>query len=244
MPSLKGKAALVTGGARRVGKAIALALAERGADIVIHYNSGTREAVEAAGEIAALGVRVALLQRDLRDVEQARLLPDAAAREFGRLDIVVNSAATMVRTPVGEVTPADWDAMFALNLRAPFFISQAAAPLLRVNTGVVINIADLAAYETWPAYVPHGMTKAGVVQMTRALAKALAPEVRVNAVAPGAVLLPDEWASESAARLVATTPLRRLGTAADVAQAVVYLCEATYVTGEVIIVDGGRHIRT
>ncbi len=244
MPSLKGKSALVTGGARRVGKAIALALAERGADIVIHYNTGTREAAETAGEIAALGVRVALLQRDLSDVELAQRLPDAAAREFGRLDIVVNSAATMMRTPVGEVTPADWDAMFALNLRAPFFIAQAAAPFLRVSNGVVINIADLAAYETWPAYVPHGMTKAGVVQMTRALAKALAPEVRVNAVAPGAVLLPDDWASEPAERLVATTPLRRLGTAADVAQAVVYLCEATYVTGEVIIVDGGRHIRT
>lgn len=227
-----------------MGKAIALALAERGADIVIHYNTGTREAAETAGEIAALGVRVALLQRDLSDVELAQRLPDAAAREFGRLDIVVNSAATMMRTPVGEVTPADWDAMFALNLRAPFFIAQAAAPFLRVSNGVVINIADLAAYETWPAYVPHGMTKAGVVQMTRALAKALAPEVRVNAVAPGAVLLPDDWASEPAERLVATTPLRRLGTAADVAQAVVYLCEATYVTGEVIIVDGGRHIRT
>lgn len=244
MASLKGKSALVTGGARRVGKAIALALAERGADIVIHYNTGTREAAETAGEITALGVRVALLQADLSDVELAQRLPDAAAREFGRLDIVVNSAATMMRTPVGEVTPADWDAMFALNLRAPFFIAQAAAPLLRVSNGVVINIADLAAYETWPAYVPHGMTKAGVVQMTRALAKALAPEVRVNAVAPGAVLLPDQWASEPAERLVATTPLRRLGTAADVAQAVVYLCEATYVTGEVIIVDGGRHIRT
>jgi pteridine reductase len=242
--SLKGTCALVTGGARRVGKAIALALAERGADIVIHYNSGSVDASLTAGELRAMGVRVALLQRDLSDVEQARALPAAAEREFGRLDIVVNSAAMMLRTPVGDVTPDDWDAMFALNLKAPFFVTQAAAPLLAAHRGVVINIADLAAYESWPAYVPHAMTKAGIVQMTRGLARALAPAVRVNAVAPGAVLLPDDWTDETAERLVSTTPLRRLGSAADVAHAVVYLCEATYVTGEVIIVDGGRHIRT
>jgi pteridine reductase len=133
--------------------------------------------------------------------------------------------------------------MFALNLRAPFFIAQAAAPLLATRGGVIVNIADLAAYETWPAYVPHAISKAGVVQMTRGLARALAPAVRVNAVAPGAVLLPDTWGDSTADRLAGTTPLRRLGTAEDVAQAVVYLCEATYVTGEVIIVDGGRHIR-
>ena len=109
---------------------------------------------------------------------------------------------------------------------------------------MIVNIADLAAYETWPAYVPHAITKAGVVQMTRGLARALAPEIRVNAVAPGAVLLPDAWQDDAATRLAGTTPLGRLGSAADVAQAVVYLCEASYVTGEVIIVDGGRHIRT
>ena len=244
MQSLQGKSALVTGGARRVGKAIALALAKCGADIIVHYNSGSVDASLTAGEIRAMGVRVALLQRDLADVEQARTLPAAAEREFGRLDIVVNSAAMMLRTPVGDVTPEDWDAMFALNLKAPFFVAQAAAPLLATHGGVVINIADLAAYESWPAYVPHAMTKAGIVQMTRGLARALAPDVRVNAVAPGAVLLPEEWTAETSERLVATTPLRRLGSAEDVAQAVVYLCQATYVTGEVIIVDGGRHIRT
>ena len=147
-------------------------------------------------------------------------------------------------TPIGEVTPEQWDVMFALNLRSPFFLAQAAAPLLREHGGVIVNIADLAAYETWPAYVPHAITKAGVVQMTRGLARALAPEIRVNAVAPGAVLLPDGWNDDTADRLTSTTPLARLGSADDVAQAVVYLCEATYVTGEVIIVDGGRHIRT
>ncbi len=244
MTTLTGRIALVTGGARRVGKAIALALADRGADLVIHYNSGAAEAEHTAAEVRARGGRVALIQCDLSAVAAATALPAEAHRAFGRLDIVVNSAAMMLRTPIGDVTPDEWDAMFALNLRAPFFIAQAAAPLLREHHGsAIINIADLAAYETWPAYIPHAMTKAGIVQMTRGLARALAPAIRVNAVAPGAVLLPDDWDGQASQRLVGTTPLARLGSAEDVAQAVIYLCEASYVTGEVIIVDGGRHIR-
>jgi len=241
---LAGRVALVTGGARRVGRAIAVALAERGADIVVHYHSGAADAQETAAQIRTLGRRAAILDGDLADLDVARALPVQAHAQFGRLDLLVNSAAMMLRTPIGEVTPEQWDAMFALNLRAPFFLAQAAAPLLREQGGVIINIADLAAFETWPAYIPHAVTKAGVVQMTRGLARALAPEIRVNAVAPGAVLLPDDWSDEVGDRLASTTPLRRLGTAADVAQAVVYLCEAPYVTGEVLIVDGGRHVRS
>lgn len=244
MTTLRGKVALVTGGARRVGKAIAHALAERGADIVVHYNSGAAEAESTVAELRARGVRAEMVQGDLSDVAVSQALPARAHATFGQLDILVNSAAMMLRTPVGDVTPAQWETMFALNLRAPFFIAQAAAPLLRAARGVIVNIADLAAYETWPAYVPHAITKAGVVQMTRGLARALAPDIRVNAVAPGAVLLPDDWDDGAATKLVGTTPLGRLGSAEDVAQAVVYLCEATYVTGEVLIVDGGRHIRT
>ena len=242
--TLAGRVALVTGGARRVGKAIALALAERGADVVVHFNGGEAEAHDTVAAVRALGVRAVALQADLGDADAAQALPHRAHDALGALDILVNSAAMMLRTPIGEVTVAQWDAMFHLNLRAPFLVAQAAAPLLRARQGVIVNIADLAAYETWPAYVPHAITKAGVVQMTRGLARALAPDIRVNAVAPGAVLLPDEWDATAAERLVATTPLARLGSAGDVAQAVVYLCEASYVTGEVLIVDGGRHIRT
>jgi pteridine reductase len=242
--TLGGHVALVTGGARRVGRAIVLALAGRGADVVVHFNSGAAEAEETAAAARGMGVRAALLQGDLSDALVAEALPQRAAGQFGQLDIVVNSAAVMERTPIGSVTAAAWDAMFALNLRAPFLVAQAAAPLLAVHSGCIVNIADLAAFETWPAYVPHAITKAGVVQMTRGLARALAPSVRVNAVAPGAVLLPDEWDDATAERLARTTPLQRLGTAEDVAQAVVYLCEASYVTGEVLIVDGGRHIRS
>ena len=242
--ALAGKVALVTGAAKRVGREIALALADAGADIVVHYNSDASEAEAVAAAVRARGVRAAILHGDLTRVEVAQALPSHAAAAFGRLDVLVNSAAMMLRTPIGDVTPAQWEAMFALNLRAPFFLSQAAAPLLAPHAGVIVNIADLAAYETWPAYVPHSITKAGVVQLTRALARTLAPQVRVNAVAPGAVLLPDDWDADAAARLAATTPLRRLGSAADVAQAVVFLCTAPYVTGDVIMVDGGRHVRT
>ena len=244
MTTVAGRVALVTGGARRVGKAIALALAKRSADIVIHFNTGAAEAEATAAEVRALGVRAAVVQGDLSDAAAAQQLPARAHEAFGQLDTLVNSAAMMLRTPIGDVSVAEWDTMFALNLRAPFFIAQAAAPFLRERGGVIINIADLAAYETWPAYVPHAITKAGIVQMTRGLARALAPEIRVNAVAPGAVLLPDEWGPDAADRLAGTTPLKRLGSASDVAQAVVYLSEATYVTGEVIIVDGGRQIRS
>jgi pteridine reductase len=133
--------------------------------------------------------------------------------------------------------------MFALNVRAPYFLSQRAAPALRAARGSIVNIADLAAFETWPAYVPHGITKSAVVQMTRALARVLAPEVRVNAIAPGVVLLPQGWSDEDAERLRATTPLARLGSPEDVAGAMLFLLDAGYVTGEVITVDGGRHVR-
>jgi pteridine reductase len=156
---------------------------------------------------------------------------------------VINSAATMERTPIGEVTAEAWDAMFALNLRAPFLICQAAAPLMRDDGGAIVNIADLAAFETWPAYVPHSISKAGLVKMTASLAKTLAPAVRVNAIAPGVVMLPDGWDHSAADRLASTTPLRRLGNPEDVVGAMLYLLNADFVTGETLIVDGGRHIR-
>lgn len=236
--------ALVTGAGRRVGRAIALALGARGMTVVVHYNASAEGAHETAAMIRQAGGAAVVMQADLAVAEEAERLVDAVVREQGGLFALVNSAAIMLRTPVGEATVAQWDEMFALNVRAPWFLAQRAAPALRAARGVVINIADLAAFETWPAYVPHAMTKAALVQMTRGLAHALAPEVRVNAVAPGVVLLPEGWSAEDGERLRRTTPLRRLGSAEDVAQAVLYLLDAGYVTGEVIRVDGGRHIRT
>ena len=240
---LAGRVALVTGAGRRVGRAIALALGARGMQVVVHFNGSRDGADETARLITSSGGQATVEQADLSQVKSAHDLVDRTVAWRGELTALVNSAAIMLRTPVGETTEADWDTMFAINVRAPYFLSQRAAPALVAAHGAIVNIADLAAFESWPAYVPHGMTKAAVVQMTRATAKALAPDVRVNAVAPGVVLLPEGWSEESAEHLESTTPLRRLGSPEDVAQAVIFLLEARYVTGEVIRVDGGRHIR-
>ncbi|HJR63869.1 MAG TPA: SDR family oxidoreductase [Gemmatimonadaceae bacterium] len=240
---LTGRVALVTGAGRRVGRAIALALGAQGARVVVHYHSSRAGADETVQELERSGAEAWAVQADLSQHAAADELVNDTVQHFGALDILVNSAAIMVRTPFGEVSPADWDAMFALNLRAPFFCASAAARVMRTRGGVIVNIADLAGLETWPAYIPHGITKAGVIHMTRALARTLAPGIRVNAVAPGAVLLPDDWSAADAERLASTTPLRRIGSPEDVAGAVVYLIEADYVTGEVLIVDGGRHVR-
>jgi pteridine reductase len=241
--NLTGRVALVTGAGRRVGRAIALALGARGMHVVVHFNGSRTGADETARLITDAGGQAIVERADLTQVEAANELVDRAIAWRGALSALVNSAAIMLRTPVGETTAPDWDTMFALNVRAPYFLSQRAAPALAASQGAIVNIADLAAFESWPAYVPHGMTKAAVVQMTRAMARALAPGVRVNAVAPGVVLLPEGWSEEEAEHLRSTTPLRRLGSPEDVAQVVLFLLEAQYVTGEVIRVDGGRHIR-
>jgi len=155
--------------------------------------------------------------------------------------VLVNSAATMMRTPLDTVTPEQWDEVFALNLRAPFFLSIAAARAMGAQGGVIVNISDHMGFESWPAFVPHGVSKAGVSAMTRALAAALAPRVRVNAVAPGAVLPPEGWPAAEQERYAKETPLARIGTPDDVIGAIRYLIAATYVTGETLFVDGGRH---
>lgn len=248
--NLKGRVALVTGAGRRVGRAVAAALARDGASLAIHYNESRTGAVELCSEVRAAGGDAEIFQADLVLVEAPETLIKDVVSRFGGLDILINSAAVMVRTPFGEVTSDQWDGMFALNLRAPFFLSQAAARAMgwgAKNTsgrgGVIVNIADLAAYESWIGYVPHAITKAGVVRMTKSLAKVLGPAIRVNAVAPGAVLLPEDFSAAEAAHLAETSPLRRLGDPGDVSEAVLYLVKAEFVTGETIIVDGGRHAR-
>jgi pteridine reductase len=159
---------------------------------------------------------------------------------LGRLDVVVNSASVMIRQPFGTVTPQAWDDVLNVNLRAYFFVAQGAFAALKAAHGALINISDLSAIEAWPGYLPHSASKAGVDALTKGLARALAPEVRVNAIAPGAVLLPDEWGEQEAEEIVRTTPLRRLGSPADVVRAVEYLIEADYTTGTTLVVDGGR----
>jgi len=234
--------ALVTGAGRRLGRAIAVALGGRGMRVAVHYHGADQGARETARAIADAGGEAFTIQSDLREAGAPSRLVAEAVQRLGSLDVLVNSAAVMIRTPFGEVTEDVWDDIFALNLRAPFFCAQAAAARMQ-DGGVIINIADLAAFEAWTGYMPHGASKAGVVHITRALAKVLAPRLRVNAIAPGAVLLPDDWGAAEAERLVQTTPLERLGAPEDVTQALLYLIDAKYVTGETLIVDGGRHVR-
>jgi len=241
---LGGRVALVTGAGRRVGRAIALGLAAKGMRVAIHYHSSADEAEESVRLARAAGASDAWSARaDLRDSGAITRLVDDVVQYGGAIDVLVNSAAEMRRTPFDSVTPAEWDDIMALNMRSPFFCSQAAARHMKERGGVIVNIADLAALETWPDYIPHGISKAGVMQMTRALARKLAPAIRVNAVVPGAVLLPEHWTSADADHLVSTTPLKRLGSPDDVARAVVYLLEADYVTGDAVVVDGGRNLR-
>jgi NAD(P)-dependent dehydrogenase (short-subunit alcohol dehydrogenase family) len=241
---LEGAAALVTGAGRRIGQAIAIGLAQAGCDVVVHYHGSAQGAEQTADAVRAAGRRAHVLQADLRDAAAARDLADRAARAFQRLDIVVNSAAIMVREPVEEVTPESWDRTLDLNLRAMFFVSQGAIAHLRRAGGKIVNIADLAGLEPWPAYVPHGVSKAGVIMLTKGLARALAPHIAVNAVAPGAVLLPEEWDERAREHLRDTTPLARLGSPADVVAAVKFLLAGTdYATGTILVVDGGRLIR-
>ena len=237
---IAGRIALVTGAGKRVGRALALGLARAGARVAVHFHASTAGALETVAAIRDAGGNARAFSADLADPHAAGTLVDSVADSLGGLDILVNSSGIMQRVALADVTPANWDTTFAVNLRSQFFTSQAAARRM-ANGGVIVNMADLAAFEAWTEYIPHCVSKAGVVALTQALAHALGPRIRVNAIAPGAVLLPDGF---DGARLVSTTPLKRLGSPDDVVQAMLYLIAADYVTGETIIVDGGRHVRT
>ena len=241
---LRGRVALVTGAGRRLGRAIAAALASRGARLALHHHSSIAGAAELRDEIRAGGGEAECFAADLRDADAARSLPQRAADRFGRLDVLVNSAAVMYQLRLEETTPQQWNEIIDLNLRAVFFCTQGAASALRAARGSVINLADVGGLEPWPGFAAHSVSKAGVVMLTKVLALSLAPDVTVNAIAPGAVLVPEHYDDAARDALVRTTPLRRLGAAGDVTAAVLYLLEhGDYVTGTVLAVDGGRSIR-
>lgn len=241
---LRGRVALVTGAGRRLGRAMASALADRGMALAIHYHASSAGADELRKEIVAAGGRAVCFDADLADAQAARDLPLRVVAELGRLDVLINSAGVMHRLSLEETTPAQWDAILDLNLRSVFFCTQGAAPALRAAQGKVVNLADLAGLEPWPGFAAHSVSKAGVVMLTKVLALSLAPDVTVNAIAPGAVLVPEEYDAEERDRLARATPLRRLGSPSDVVSALLYLLEGgDFVTGEVLVVDGGRLIR-
>jgi pteridine reductase len=238
-----GRVALVTGAGRRLGRAMAGALAARGMTLAIHHNSSAAGAAELREEIVRAGGRADCFAADLADPVAARELPRRVAAHYGRLDLLVNSAAVMHRLRFEDTTPEQYDTILDLNLRAAFFCAQGAAGALRAARGKVINMADLGGLEPWPGFAAHSLSKAGVVMLTKVLARALAPEVTVNAIAPGTVLVPEEYDAEERDRLARTTPLGRLGTPADAVAALLYLVDADFVTGEVLVVDGGRLLR-
>jgi len=234
--------ALVTGGAVRVGRAIALALGHAGYHVAVHYHGSREAADEVVETIRASGREAHALRADLSDPEAVPGLVEQAAERLGGLHLLVNSAAIFPRGRPEEVTLESWDRVFALNARAPFLCAREAAARM-AEGGSIVNIADVAAFEAWPAYAPYAASKAAIVSLTRSLALAWAPRLRVNAVAPGPVLLPPGSTEEERSRAAANTALGRVGSPEDVAGAVLYLDAAEFVTGEIVRVDGGEHLR-
>lgn len=237
---IEGRVAVVTGGARRVGRALSLGLATAGADIIVNHQGSNDEADETVAAIESIGRRAVAVKADVSRKQDVERIVAAARAAFGRLDIVVNSASLFESAPLLEITEPQWDRVLAVNLKGPFLLAQAAAPMLAERGGIIINIADLSAFQTWPSYAHHAVSKAGLVHLTRILARTLAPHVRASCIVPGTVLPPEGWTGADNAggrerRLVTAD-----GTPSDVLDALLYLARADFVTGEVLFVDGGR----
>jgi len=236
---LNGRVALVTGSAKRLGRAVALRLAQEGADVVVHHRSSSAEAQSAVAEIEKFGRRGVAVAADLSELSEIKRLFEETAKQFGRLDILINSAANFLHTEFESTSEETWDSSLDTNLKAPFFCAQAAAPLLKKNHGVIINFADIGGLLGWTGYIPHCVSKAGIIMLTRCLAKELAPEVRVNAIAPGTITMSGD-PPELEADYIKRAPLRRSGTPVDIAETVLFLVDAKFMTGQVLVVDGGR----
>ena len=239
------RVALVTGSARRVGAVIARRLHAAGYDLVVHHRDSSGEASKLCAELERERPGSTLvLQADLAQFDRLPELVAQAIGRFGRLDALVNNASAFYPTPIGSITPAQWDDLFAANARAPFFLAQAAAPHLVANAGAIVNLVDIYADSALRNHAVYVMAKAALVAMTRALALDLAPHVRVNAVAPGAVLWPEQGKSEQAKQaILSSVPLARMGSPEEVAEAVRWLLlDARYTTGQVVRVDGGRSL--
>jgi len=244
--SLTGRVVLITGAAKRVGAAIARRLHGHGAQLMLHYHSAEQDALALQAELNAVRENSAAMV-------QANLLDDAGLPEiirntltrFERLDALVNNASTFFTTPVGEISPQHWDNLIGTNLKAPLFLAQAAAPHLKKTGGVIVNITDIHAERPLKNYLVYSVAKAGLAGLTRALARELGPEVRVNGVAPGPIMWPEDGSFDEVTRqrVISHTLLRRTGEPDDVARAVYYLiADAPYVTGQIIAVDGGRSV--
>jgi NAD(P)-dependent dehydrogenase (short-subunit alcohol dehydrogenase family) len=230
--------ALVTGAAKRIGRSIALRLAKEGADVVVNYATSKAEADELASEIQSLGRRAIVLQADVSQRADVHRMFAAIDREFGRLDILVNNAGMFFEAKFEQLTDEQWDRIMNANLKSQFLCAQAAAPLMkRHGRGRIINLSSLGGILPWPAYTHYCVSKAGSIMLTKCLARALAPEILVNSVAPGTIQFPDKAPDQDYIKRV---PLHRTGTGEDIADAVVYFATADFVTGQILAVDGGR----
>lgn len=235
-----GKCALVAGGARRIGREIALTLARSGVDVAFTYLNSTHDAKNTAAAIAALGVRVLDLQCDLRDADAIRLSVKQVIATLGRIDLLVNNAGVYLTRPFEEISEDEWDSVFAVNVRAAFLTTQACASELRSRRGRVVNVGSLGGIRPWATHVHYCASKAALHMLTQASAKALAPEVTVNCVAPGMIDQGESVRSELLDRFAQKTPLQKNGSAADVAQAVLFFASCPdFVTGQILTVDGG-----
>jgi len=242
---MEGRTALITGGARRLGAAIARRLHAAGASVLIHYRDSEAEAVKLEAELNGLRPRsAAKVKAELLAPIAPRALVSAALESFGRLDLLVNNASSFFPVALGDIEPSHWEELVGSNLKAPLFIAQQAAPELAKHEGAIVNVVDIHAERPLKGYPVYSIAKAGLAALTRALALELAPRVRVNGVSPGAIAWPDDGQFDPVerSRILATTPLGRVGSPEDVAQAVHFLACAPYVTGQIIAVDGGRSI--
>jgi pteridine reductase len=243
---VQGKTVLITGGAKRVGAAICRRLHAAGANLMLHYRASAGEARLLQAELNHTRPKsVALIQADLLDLSKLPSLVEQTLQTFSRLDALVNNASSFSQTPVGEITESAWNDLIGTNLQVPLFLAQAAAPALKKAQGAIVNLSDIHAERPLKNYVVYSVAKAGLAGLTRSLARELAPDVRVNAVAPGPILWPDDESFDelSRQRIISHTPLKREGTPEDIARAVHFLlAEADYITGETINVDGGRNM--
>ena len=236
---------LITGGARRIGAAIARRLHSAGADVLIHYRSSSADAEALTAELNALRPRSAHSHScDLLHADAPESLVASALAHFGHLDVLVNNASSFYSTPVGTITPAQWDDLIGTNLRVPLFLAQAAAPALRTRRGLIINIVDIHGLRPLRDHPVYSAAKAGLAMLTRSLARELGPDVRVNGIAPGPVLWPERAMPEELRReIIDKTALKRHGSPADIARTALFLAQdAPYITGQIIAVDGGRSI--
>ncbi len=241
---LTNRVALVTGAARRVGRVIALALAKRGAQVAITYRSSQRDADQLIKELEAFGKKSLAIRADVSRASEVTTAVGRVVETFGRIDILVNNAAVFPRTPWAALDEAAWDGVIDTNLKGSFLVAKAAGDRMKAQgSGKIVNIADWAGERPYRDYLPYCISKAGVIALTKALALELAPDVQVNAVAPGPVMLPDDMSAQERAAVVAATPLRRIGSPDDIANAVLFLLEGSdFITGAVLPVDGGRLI--